>query len=148
MKTISDKATRDALINRIKTVTENNKAQWGNMNVFQMVKHGRLSQEMIIGQLPVKRVFIGRLFGRMILKQVLKDDSPMRRNSPTVPELKVDEMHVDLAIEKNKWITLLEQYEKFPNPNFIHPFFGKMTKEEIGIHAYKHIDHHLRQFNS
>jgi len=29
----------------------------------------------------------------------------------------------------------------------MHPFFGKMTKEQVGYLAYKHTDHHLWQFN-
>ena len=28
-----------------------------------------------------------------------------------------------------------------------HPFFGKMTKEEWARITFKHLDHHLRQFN-
>jgi len=45
---------------------------------------------------------------------------------------------------------LINEYSaySFPDYSFVHPFFGKMTKEQIGYHAYKHIDHHLRQFNS
>ncbi|MEK7381556.1 MAG: DUF1569 domain-containing protein [Gemmatimonadota bacterium] len=29
-----------------------------------------------------------------------------------------------------------------------HPAFGSMTKSSWGILAYKHIDHHLRQFGA
>lgn len=32
--------------------------------------------------------------------------------------------------------------------DFMHPFFGKITREQIGYLAYKHDDHHLRQFNA
>ena len=28
-----------------------------------------------------------------------------------------------------------------------HPFFGKMTAEEWGMLGYKHLDHHLKQFD-
>ncbi len=78
----------------------------------------------------------------------LKDDKPMGRNAPTSSELIVKESIGDIAAEKKKWIALLGEYDHFSNLNFIHPFFGKMTKEQIGYHAYKHTDHHLRQFNS
>jgi hypothetical protein len=36
--------------------------------------------------------------------------------------------------------------KNYSNEDFIHDFFGKMTKEQIGVFAYKHTDHHLRQF--
>jgi hypothetical protein len=147
MKTIFDKKTRDELIARINTLNENSSAQWGKMNIYQMVKHCRLWEEMISGKIKCKRVFIGRLFGKMLLKNAIKNENPMPRNAPTSPELKVKESKGDLASEKAKWIALIEENSFFSNPDFVHPFFGKMTKEEIGYHAYKHTDHHLRQFN-
>src|SRR6478609_1260845 len=145
MKTIFDKATRAELIVRINTLDENSKAQWGKMTIYQMVKHCRLWEEMSLGKITSKRVFIGRLFGKLALKMALKDDKPMGRNAPTSAELIVKEPHGDIIGEKKKWIALLGEYDHFSNLDFIHPFFGKMTKEQIGYHAYKHTDHHLRQ---
>ena len=46
-----------------------------------------------------------------------------------------------------KWIALIEGYAQYSNTDFVHAFFGKMTKEQVGIMTYKHTDHHLRQFN-
>jgi hypothetical protein len=50
-------------------------------------------------------------------------------------------------LEKKKWIGLIDEYTEFSNPDFIHPFAGKMTEKQIGRLAYKHADHHMRQFN-
>lgn len=148
MKTINDKATRDELINRINMLTENSTAQWGKMNVYQMVKHNRQWEEMILGRIKCKRAFIGRLFGKMALKNSLKDDRPMMRNAPSSPELIVKGNNINFSSERAKWVALIEEDARFPNPDFVHPFFGKMTKEQIGYLGYKHTDHHLRQFNS
>jgi hypothetical protein len=82
----------------------------------------------------------------MALKDLLKDENPMRRNMPTIPALKVREAG-NVSLEKKKWITLIEDYAHYSNPGFIHSFFGKMTIDEIGFLDYKHSDHHLRQFN-
>ena len=147
MKTVLDKPTRDELIARINKLDENSRAQWGKMNVTQMIKHCRLWEEMISGELKCKRSFPGRLVGQMVLKGFLKDDRPLGRSTPTAPELKVTETNVDIAAGKARWIEMLEKNAQFLNPNFVHPFFGKMTKEQIGQLDYKHIDHHLRQFN-
>ena len=148
MKTIFDKATRDELIARINTLDENGTAQWGRMNVYQMLKHSTLWIEWVFGEEKYKQAFIGRLFGKMALKGVLKDESPLRRNTPTLPELKVKERNGDIAAEKKKWIVLTGELAHFSNPDFVHTFFGRMTKEQVGYMAYNHIDHHLRQFNS
>jgi hypothetical protein len=146
MKTIFDKATRDELIGRINTLDEGSTPQWGRMNVYQMVKHCILADEMYLGRKAYNRAFIGRLFGKIALKALTKDESPMRKNAPTSADFKVMESQGDVIVERNKWITLLEQYANFANADFEHWFFGKMTKDQVGILAYKHTDHHLRQF--
>ena len=150
MKTIFDKTTREELINRINTLNENSTAQWGKMNIYQMLKHCTLWEEWISSEKKHKQVFIGRLFGKMALKNLLKDESPLRRNSPTIPDLRINRIGINgnILSERAKWIALIEEYKHFSNNDFVHSFFGKMTKEQIGYLAYKHADHHLRQFNS
>ncbi|WP_299501968.1 DUF1569 domain-containing protein [Mucilaginibacter sp.] len=147
MKTVFDKMTRDELISRIDTINENSKNEWGKMNVYQALKHCTLWDEWVQSDNNNKQVFIGRLFGRMALKKILKNDAPLARNTPTLREFKVKETNGDIASEKKKWIALINEYAHFSNSGFVHPFFGKMTKEQVGQMAYKHADHHLRQFN-
>jgi Protein of unknown function (DUF1569). len=146
MKSVFDKETRDVLIERIHFLQENSRPQWGRMTVYQMIKHCRLWEEMISGKNKYKQAFIGRLFGKLALKSLLKNDSPLRRNTPTISELRVKD-DGDLFSEKTKWVALMEENANYINSNFVHPFFGKMTNEQIGYLAYKHTDHHLRQFN-
>jgi hypothetical protein len=145
MKSIFDNQIRDEVIARINSLTENNKAQWGKMSLFQMLKHCTLWEDMIQGKQLYKRMFMGRVFGKMALKQVLKDDSPLRKSTPTIPELIITD-NGNIEVQKAEWISKIEQYAHFSNHDFIHPFFGKMTTEQIGYFIYKHIDHHLRQF--
>ncbi|MEP6747303.1 MAG: DUF1569 domain-containing protein [Bacteroidota bacterium] len=146
MKSIFDKTTRDELVNRIHLLNKDSRAQWGKMTISQMLKHCTQWDEMALGKKKYKQSFIGKLFGKMALKDMMKDE-PMKKNMPTVPSFKIKE-NVDFAEEKTKWIKLLDEYAHFSNDGFIHPFFGSMTKENTGYMVYKHIDHHLRQFNS
>jgi hypothetical protein len=146
MKSIFEETTTDELIRRISMLSENSKAQWGKMTPYQMLKHCTLWEEMISGEKKYKRMFLGRLFGKMALKGMIKDDKPVRHNMPTVPGFGITD-HGDFSSEKNKWIGMVKEHSHFSNNDFVHPFFGKMTKEQIGLLAYKHSDHHLRQFN-
>jgi hypothetical protein len=146
MKSVFDQSTRDELINRINTLNESSTPQWGKMNITQMLKHCTLCEEMYLGKKKYKRAFIGRLFGKIGLKNLLKDESPLQRNSPTKSEFKIIETGGDVSSEKKKWISLIEEYAHYPDNDFIHWFFGKMTKEQVGHFVYKHTDHHLRQF--
>lgn len=148
MKTIFDEATRNHLISRINTLNKDSTAAWGKMNVYQMLKHCVMADELYLGKRTYKRMFLGRLLGKIILKKILKDETPMRQNAPTHKDFKIVETSGDISAEKKKWIALIEEYAKFSDPYFTHWFFGKMTREQVGQFAYKHIDHHLRQFNS
>lgn len=141
-----DTATREELIGRISALSENSTAQWGRMTVYQMLKHCTLWEEMALGKRKYKRWWIGRIFGRMVLKTMMKDDSPLRHNTPTVPEFIVRE-NGDITAQKLQWIARIREYEQLTDSGFIHPFFGKVTAEQMGRMAYKHSDHHLRQFN-
>jgi len=147
MKTIFDKAAREEVIARINALNESAQAQWGKMNEYQMLEHLARWEEMIAGTLPCKRSFLGSIFGKMALKDFLKEDKPLRMNSPSSPELVVHENDGSVRAGKDKLIALIEGNANYPHATFIHPFFGEMTKDEIGCLAYRHLDHHLRQFN-
>lgn len=149
MKTIFDPTVREALISRIGALNENNTAQWGKMNLYQMLKHCTAWDEWILGkqQVRYKQAFIGKIFGKIGLRRMIQDEKPLDKNVPTTPAFKIKEKGGDIEGLKNTWAGLIQDYENYSNPDFIHDFFGKMTREQIGIMAYKHTDHHLRQFN-
>ncbi|MEO6521851.1 MAG: DUF1569 domain-containing protein [Mucilaginibacter sp.] len=147
MKTVLDPATRNELISRVNTISDSSKPQWGRMNVYQMLKHCVLADEMYMGKKQYKRVFLGRLLGKIMLKKML-NEAPMQRNAPTSPFFIISEVSGDVAAERDKWIAVINDYETLSDADFIHWFFGKMTKEQVGQFAYKHIDHHLRQFGA
>mgnify|MGYP000449768226 CR=1 FL=1 len=149
MKTIFDQEVRDELIRRINQLDNNAQAQWGKMNLYQMIKHCTNWEEWMQGKgNPVyKQVFIGKIFGKIGLKRMIKDDKPIDKGVPTSAQFKIKETGGDIPAEKQKWTVLIQSYEQYSNPTFIHDFFGKMTKEQVGLMVYKHNDHHLRQFN-
>ncbi|XLS29687.1 DUF1569 domain-containing protein [Flavobacteriaceae bacterium M23B6Z8] len=148
MKTVFDKSIADSLVERIAQLNENSSRQWGKMSPSQMVRHCILSEEMYQGTTAYKRLFIGRLFGKMALKSTLKDENPLKKNEPTHPTFKI-KGEGDLTAEKEAWAGLIKQYNSLNGTtfdNFVHPFFGAMNKDQIGHMVYKHTDHHLRQF--
>ncbi len=148
MKTIFDTQVREELIVRINSLNIDHKAQWGKMNLFQMIEHNTYWNGWILGTAKhrYKQDFIGKIFGKIGLKKMIKNEKPFDKNIPTSSQFKVKETNGDIEAGKLKWISLIKTYENYDNPAFIHDFFGKMTKEQIGILAYKHSDHHLRQF--
>jgi len=52
----------------------------------------------------------------------------------------------ETAAERDLWASMLEEYVDSDNPGFVHDFFGRMTRKQIGVLVHKHTDHHLGQF--
>lgn len=147
MKTIFDQVTREELISRVNSLTGSNTGQWGKMNVYQMTKHCTLWNDWMlgVGRHHYRQEWLGRIFGKLALKGLVKDESLMKKNMPAGP-FAIKEKEGDVEQQKRKWAEQITAYGSYSNPTFIHSFFGKMTVEEIGIFVYKHLDHHLRQF--
>ena len=74
MKTIYDKPTRDLLLNRINLLDETCQRQWGKMNIFQMLKHNTSWNSWVLGKekQTYQQQFLGRLFGKVALKRMIK----------------------------------------------------------------------------
>lgn len=149
MKSIFDIQTREEILGRIDRLNEESKAQWGKMTVAQMIKHCALCEEYYHGNFAVNRSFLGRLVGKIAIRRMLKDDqSTLQKNAPTSLKFKVNDSIENVTAEKEKWKSLIEKYEGFDKDYFMHWFFGKMSKEQLGQFIYKHCDHHLRQFGN
>jgi hypothetical protein len=147
MTTIFDKTLRDALIARINTLEGTEQPQWGSMTVGQMLKHQIMYEEMFLAKRKIKRALLGYLFGKLALKDLTKNENPIKPNLPTIPAIKITGAGEDVAEGKKKWISLLEAYSLLgPGHEFFHAFFGIVTKEQAGLLVYKHVDHHLKQF--
>ncbi|WP_214072676.1 DUF1569 domain-containing protein [Mucilaginibacter sp. dw_454] len=143
MELITDKLIADQLINRINLLQQDTKPQWGKMNVYQMLKHLTMWEEMAMNKTLYKQAFLGRLIGKFALKDMLKE-GPLKQSMPTVPSFKMSG-DGDIGPEKSKLIDLIKAHIDYPK-GFLHPFFGKLTAEEASRMAYKHADHHLHQF--
>lgn len=95
-------------------------------------------------------MFLGRILGGVVKPFVLRDDEPMRRNSPTSPDLLVADQR-DLMKERERLCSRIDRFAAGGPAvctSHPHPFFGRLTPEEWAILMYKHLDHHLRQFGA
>jgi hypothetical protein len=148
VKTIFNEATRDEVIQRITSLNEGSTAKWGKMNITQMLRHCALYEEMILRGHNQRQTLIGRIVGKRVLRDFIKDERPIKRNLPTLAQLRVSEPGGDVNSLKDRWINLIKDFGRYSEPHFTHPFFGTMTKEQVGHLGYKHTDHHLRQFGA
>jgi hypothetical protein len=149
MKSLYESATVEEVKQRLATLTPTTPRLWGKMDAPQMVAHCSAAMEMATGDLVIPMVWIGRLIGPLFKSQY-SNEKPWGKGTPTAPALIVNGEQ-DLPAQRENLIALIERFHhggpthctKFP-----HPFFGKLTPEEWAKGMYKHLDHHLRQFNA
>jgi Protein of unknown function (DUF1569) len=148
MNSLFDAATVTEIKNRIARLEPGSERQWGKMNAAQAMAHCATAMEWAVGDTFAPRMFVGRILGPLAKSKVLKDDAPMRRNTPTAKSLVVANER-DLGRERQRLCALIDRFSKGGAQactTHAHTFFGSLTPEEWARLMYKHLDHHLRQF--
>jgi hypothetical protein len=150
MKDLFEPATVSEVKQRVAHLKPDSQRQWGTMNVAQAVAHCAASMEWAVGDSVPPRMFIGRIIGRIVKPMVLRENEPMRRNSPTSKTLVVADQR-NLATEQQRLGQLIDRFSSGGPPactTHPHSFFGPLTPQEWAVLMYKHLDHHLRQFGA
>jgi len=149
MKNLFDKDPYTEIISRINALTPESQRQWGKMNVSQMLAHCKAAFAVPLSDKKMPRMFMGLLLG-WAFKNKLHNDDPWKKNLPTAPNFIIKDDR-DFEKEKQELSSLINQfYNGGPEKagRFPHPMFGSFTTEQWGKSMYKHLDHHLQQFNS
>ena len=146
MKSIFNPNDNKEIIDRINRLTSGSTAQWGKMNVSQMLAHAQVPIKVSLGEVKLKRGLIGILFGSLAKKQLL-NDKPFKKDLPTDRSFIIQGIP-DFEKEKKALMELVQRLGKSSTnlTNEPHPFFGKMKVNEWDTLMIKHLDHHLRQF--
>lgn len=150
MKNLYDAVCVSEVQGRLAALRPDSARAWGTMTPAQAVAHCVVGLESATGDREIKRVFIGRVLGRLIKPLALGDDKPMKRNSPTAKEFIISDER-DFNAERARLSGLIDRFAKGGPAGCTtrpHAFFGPMTPEEWAVLMYKHLDHHLRQFGA
>lgn len=148
MKSLFESETHQDILNRIEKLNKNSIANWGKMNVGQMLKHCQLPLEIALGkrEMNAKPNFFTKMIFKLF-KPMMYNDKPWKRNIGTPKEFVITESQV-FETEKNNVLNLINEFvSKKDETNWPeHPIFGHFTVEQRGQMQYKHFDHHLTQF--
>jgi hypothetical protein len=147
MKNLFNVTDTKEVIDRIEKLQPESKAQWGKMNVAQMLAHCQMPFAVFFGDAEQKRGIAGTLFGALAKKRMLHDGQ-FAKNLPTAKNFIINDAR-DFQTEKERLINYIDRFNNSADRHTTHkhPFFGKMTGNEWAVLTYKHLDHHLRQFN-
>ncbi|MFZ0633070.1 MAG: DUF1569 domain-containing protein [Acidobacteriaceae bacterium] len=151
MKDLFDPVVAGDIRERILRLQPESERLWGSMTAAQTLAHCTSGLQMAMGVINPKRAsFPASVIGKLIKPLVLTGDKPMRRNSPSFPELfTADPAQCAFEHERGQLVAAVDSFATrgaaccTQNP---HPFFGRLQPQEWAILMYKHLDHHLRQF--
>jgi Protein of unknown function (DUF1569) len=138
----------DKIISRINNLKPTTQANWGKMNVSQMLAHCNVTYEMTFENIhPKPNAFLKFIF-KMIVKKKVVTELPYQHNGKTAPAFIINE-DKDFENEKVRLINYIsktkELGEKYFDNKESHSF-GVLSKTEWSNMFYKHLDHHLTQF--
>lgn len=147
VKNLFDPEVKQEIIERINTLTPQSPRQWGKMEVAQMLAHLQQPLEVALGIRTIK----GSFFMNLILplfKKTLWDEKPWKKGLPTDATYITTGKLKEFVAEKAKLLELVSRFEEKDINLEKHPVFGRMNKEQWSKSAWKHIDHHLKQFGA
>ena len=154
MRSILKERDRSEIVGRLQSLSVSSSAQWGSMNVVDMLQHLRLSALMTLGELPVASKN-KRVLQTFPLKHLILYVLPFPKGAPTAAELKptvapTQDVATSFEEERAALLALLERMGTGPQDGAgpAHPLFGPMTWREWGVATYKHTNHHLKQFGA
>ncbi|MBU3676288.1 MAG: DUF1569 domain-containing protein [Chitinophagaceae bacterium] len=136
---------------RIQRLNNNTQAQWGKMNVAQMLAHCNVTYRMIYepGFLQKPGFLKGLLF-KWFIKPYVVSEKPYKQSVQTAPQfIVVDEKNFNE--ERQKLLSYMQRVQQEGEIAFegreSHSF-GPLTAKEWNTLFAKHLDHHLRQFGA
>jgi hypothetical protein len=91
MKNLFETTRAEEIKKRMAQLKPDSERQWGKMNAAQAVAHCSGGLELALGDRMPPRMLLGRIIGRMVKPKVLENDEPLRRNSPTVKGLVIQD---------------------------------------------------------
>ena len=145
-RTLHDGPTRADIRARLQRLTPDASARWGRMSALQMLCHLNSWMDMAMGDLVIAP---RRLVVRFpVVKQFVVYLMPLPKGLPTAPELLARVPAADISGDRATFHAALDRFGARDASGAWppHPAFGPLSHRAWGVLAYRHTDHHFRQF--
>jgi hypothetical protein len=148
MENIFDQQVVEQVVQRIQQLQPQTPAQWGKMNVAQMLAHCNVSYELVYDNIHPRSGPFKKFLLKLFVKKATVSEKTYKPNMPTGPMF-IIKGEKNFEQEKNRLIAYIRRtYEKgaaYFDGKESHSF-GKLSLQEWNNMFYKHLDHHLKQF--
>jgi hypothetical protein len=146
MKTLWNEDDRRGLVERLSRLSADAVARWGKFTAPRMLAHVNDALRMSSGLLPTSLKRTPLRFP--IVKQIGVWIAPWPKGVPTVPELLASGDRAVWEAERAAFPHALEGFVNRPPGAALplHPAFWRLSRPSWGRLAWRHVDHHFRQF--
>ena len=149
MSTIHDPATVASLKERLSKLRPDTPRLWGSMSAHGMVCHLTDTFLVCLGDRPYERR--PSLLERTLIRfMALSLPFSWPKGVPTLPEVDQDKQGTPPATfraDVERLVTTIDDFiARLDERSMVHPAFGRLSRAEWGRWAYRHVDHHSRQF--
>lgn len=148
MNSLVDQEGNKKMVNRLADLNPNSPAIWGKMDVIQMLVHCQKAVNIPFEKNNLKRNIFWTLFGSFSKVIFINFNLPFQKNLPTDNAFKMVGKS-EFEKERSALISVINNYKTLDPgtpSNKSHPIFGKLSNREWDKLAWKHLDHHFRQF--
>lgn len=149
METLFDAETRRQVQARIQEMGPDCRRHWGSMTVPQALSHMGDQLAMALGDIDA--VPVRGPLSWPPLKQLVLYVLPWPKNAKTAPELLQTRIE-DVEVARRRLLQLIDRFVALGDSSgdgdgfSRHPLFGSLSTRTWGSLAWRHLDHHLRQF--
>ncbi len=149
MKSVFNTKDITELKERINKLSSRSQAQWGKMNVAQMLAHCNVAYEMTFEPYQFKKPKgIKKWILKSLIKPYVVGPKSFKKNGQTSKDFKITSTR-DLDFEKERIFSFIDKTQQLGASYFEEKenlSFGKMSSNEWNTLFYKHLNHHLEQF--
>lgn len=138
-----------AIIARIEQLTPDSSAKWGKMDIAQMLAHCNVTYEMLYEDKHKRPNIFVRFLLRLLVKSIVTNEKSYKKNTQTAPAFLIADKK-QFEIEKTRLIAYLHRTQQLGSAHFeglASNSFGNLSSKEWNNLFYKHLDHHLSQFD-
>lgn len=146
-RNLFNRKSAESIINRAKQLKEDYQPRWGKMNVVEMLLHcNSCNREILEKERSHKKTTVKQYLLR-ILALYIAPGFKKGLSSEQHHITKGKAVNIDFETALADFIDVINQLCVTQKQlTLTHPAFGNISTHQWGIAAYKHMDHHLRQF--
>lgn len=143
-----NKEAAEQIVTRVQQLQASAKALWGTMTATEMLLHcNKVHEQLLSASTPSgKKTSLKQYLLRWIVLYIMPH---FPKNAKAPKQMRTKGIINNAAFEEQKNIfgELIRRFSAHTTPiTHRHPYFGNLTSKQWGIAAWKHVDHHLRQF--